>query len=197
MSRPEDVLYFWLGGPGDPPLRNAEKWWSADAAFDDECRTKFGALIDAGVRGELADWKQSPHGRLALIILFDQLPRNVFRNSARSFAQDALARDVALDSIAKGDENVFSLVERSFLYMPLMHAEDVGLQHQCVASFKRIAGRGDGEVKQYLENNLKYARKHEEIIERFGRFPHRNAILGRESTKEEDAFLKTPGSSFR
>lgn len=196
MSRPEDVLYFWLGAPGDPPLRNAEKWWKKDPAFDDECRTKFGHLIEAGVRGELADWKKTPHGRLGLVILFDQLSRNVFRNTARSFSQDPLARDVVLEAIALGDERVFSPVERSFLYMPLMHAEDVGLQHQCVASFNRLAAQAPAELKGYVENSLKYAQKHEEIVERFGRFPHRNAILGRESTKEEEAFLKTPGSGF-
>jgi uncharacterized protein (DUF924 family) len=196
VNRPEDVLHFWLGNPGDPPLRNAEKWWKKDAAFDDECRERFGALIDAGARGELADWKQTPHGRLALVVLFDQLSRNVHRNTPRAFAQDNLARDVSLDSISKGDENVFSLIERAFLYMPLMHAEDVGLQHQSVASFNRIAGRGDGELKKYLDSTLDYAKKHEEIIERFGRFPHRNKILGRPSTKEEEAFLQQPGSSF-
>lgn len=195
-SRPEDVLYFWIGNPGDPPLRNAEQWWKKDAAFDDECRKRFAALIEAGARGELGDWKQTPHGRLALVILFDQLSRNVFRNTPRSFAQDPLARDVALESMAKGDENVFSLIERAFLYMPLMHAEDVGLQHQCVASFNRIAGRGEGDVKKYLDNCLGFAKKHEEIVERFGRFPHRNAILGRTSTKEEETFLLEPGSSF-
>ena len=195
-SRPEDVLYFWLGNPGDPPLRNAEQWWKKDAAFDDECRNRFGALIEAGTRGELNEWKQTPHGRLALVILFDQLSRNAYRNTPRSFAQDPLARDVALESMTKGDENVFSLIERAFLYMPLMHAEDVGLQHQCVASFNRIAGRAEGEVKKYLDNCLGFAKKHEEIVERFGRFPHRNAILGRTSTKEEETFLQQPGSSF-
>lgn len=196
MNRPQDVLHFWLGAPGDPPLRNAEKWWKKDAAFDEECRSRFGNLIEAGVRGELAHWRETPHGRLALVILYDQLSRNVHRNTPRAFAQDNLARDVALEAISKGDENVLSLIERSFLYMPLMHAEDVGLQHQCVASFNRIAGRADGELKKYLEGSLDFAKKHEEIIERFGRFPHRNAILGRPSTKEEEAFLRTPGSSF-
>jgi uncharacterized protein (DUF924 family) len=196
VSRPEDVLQFWLGAPGDPPLRNQAKWWRKDPAFDEECRAKFGDLIDAGARGDLADWKQTPHGRLGLVVLFDQLSRNVHRGTARSFAQDNLARDVALDSMAKGDENAFSLIERSFLYMPLMHAEDVSLQHQCVASFNRIAGRAEGELKKYLEMCHDYAKKHEEIVERFGRFPHRNAILGRPSTAEEQTFLQQPGSSF-
>ena len=196
MSRPEDVLHFWIGAPGDPPLRNQQKWWKKDATFDDECRTKFGDLIEKAARGDLADWRQTPHGRLALVILLDQLSRNVYRDTPRSFAQDNLARDVTLESMAKGDENVFSLVERAFLYMPLMHAEDVGLQHQSVASFNRIAGRADGDMKKYLDMCLHYAQKHEEIIERFGRFPHRNAILGRQSTKEEEAFLTQPGSSF-
>jgi len=196
VSRPEDVLHFWLGAPGDPPLRNMKRWYTKDEAFDDECRERFQALLEAGSRGVLDEWKKTPQGRLALVVLFDQLSRNVYRDTPRAFAQDALARDVALDSIAKGDENVFSLIERCFLYMPLMHAEDVGLQHQSVASFNRIAGRGEGEVKKFLESGLDYAKKHEEIVERFGRFPHRNAILGRASTKEEEAFLKQPGSSF-
>jgi uncharacterized protein (DUF924 family) len=196
VNRPEDVLHFWLGAPGDPPMRNAEKWWKKDAAFDDECRQKFGHLIEAGVRGELADWKKTPHGRLALVVLFDQLSRNVFRGTPRSFAQDPLARDAALEAITLGDERTFSTMERAFLYMPLMHAEDVGLQHQCVASFSRLASQAPAELKKTIEEYVDYAKKHEEIVERFGRFPHRNAILGRESTKEEDAFLKTPGSSF-
>lgn len=196
MSRPEDILHFWLGAPGDPPLRHQERWWKKDDAFDQECRAKFADLIAAATRGELDEWKKTPRGRLALVILFDQLSRNIFRNTPRAFAQDPLARDLTLEAIGLGDERVLSAVERAFLYMPLMHAEDVGLQHQCVASFNRLAAQAPAELKSYAQNSLDYAKKHEEIVERFGRFPHRNAILGRESTKEEEAFLKQPGSSF-
>jgi uncharacterized protein (DUF924 family) len=196
LSRPEDILHFWLGAPGDPPLRNEDRWYTKDAAFDDECRTKFQSLIERGVRGELAEWRKSTPGRLALVVLFDQLSRNVFRGTTRAFAQDALARDVALEAISVGDERVLTPIERTFLYMPLMHSEDVSLQHQCVASFNRLAAEAPADLRAYLENALFYAKKHEEIIERFGRFPHRNAILGRESTKEEAAFLERPGSSF-
>jgi uncharacterized protein (DUF924 family) len=196
VIRPEDVLYFWLGFPGDPPLRNVERWWKQDAEFDQECRTRFGSLVDAGARGELAEWRATPHGRIALVILFDQLSRNIYRSTPRAFAQDGLARDVALESIAKGDEHTFSPIERSFLYMPFVHAEDVGLQHQSVASWTRLVAQAPSDLKKYLERGLSSAKQHEEIIERFGRFPHRNAILGRTSTKEEASFLKTPGSSF-
>lgn len=196
MSRPEDILHFWFGGPGDPPLRNSERWYKEDAAFDAECAARFGGAIEAGTKGELDEWRKTARGRLALVVLFDQLSRNVYRGTPRAFAQDALARDIALEAVAAGDERVLSPVERSFLYMPFMHAEDVGLQHRCVASFGRLAAEAPADLKKYADNGLDYAKKHEEVIERFGRFPHRNAVLGRETTKEEEAFLKTPGSSF-
>lgn len=194
--RPEDVLHFWLGSPGDPPLRNAARWFTKDPSFDAECTARFGDAIAAAARGALAEWRKTPRGRLALIILLDQLSRNVFRNTARAFAHDALARDITLEAMAAGDERVLSAVERSFLYMPLMHAEDVGLQHRCVAAFGRLASEAPPELKKHFEGQLGFARRHEEIVERFGRFPHRNAILGRPSTREEETFLRQPSSSF-
>jgi uncharacterized protein (DUF924 family) len=194
--RPEDVLHFWLGAPGDPPLRNSERWFAKDPAFDAECAERFGPTIEAAARGQLAEWRRTPRGRLALVIVLDQLPRNVFRDTPRAFAQDALARDVVLEAMTAGDERVLSPIERSFLYMPLMHAEDVGLQHRCVAAFGRLAAEAPADLKKYLENCLDFARRHEEIVERFGRFPHRNRILGRASTGEEERFLQQPNSSF-
>ena len=194
--RPEDVLHFWLGAPGDPPLRNADRWFTNDAVFDGECAARFGNAIDAAVRGELAEWRKTPRGRLALVLLLDQLSRNVHRNTSRAFAQDALARDVALEAMAAGDERVLSPIERSFLYMPLMHAEDVGLQHRCVAAFGRLAAEAPPELRDYMQNALRFAKRHEEVVERFGRFPHRNQILGRPSTREEERFLQQPNSSF-
>lgn len=194
--RPEDVLQFWFGAPGDPPLRNAERWYAKSDEFDAECARRFGPSIEAAVRGELDEWRKTPRGRLALVILLDQLSRNVFRGTPRSFAQDPLARDLAVEAMAAGDERVLSLVERSFLYMPLMHAEDVGLQHRCVAAFGRLVDEAPPELRSYFERGLDFAKRHEEIVERFGRFPHRNQILGRASSREEETFLTQPNSSF-
>jgi len=194
--RPEDVLQFWFGAPGDPPLRNSEKWYKKSDDFDDDCRARFGDAIDAAVRGDLADWRKTTRGRMALVILLDQFSRNVHRGTSRAFAQDPLARDVALEAITLGDERVLTAVERSFLYMPLMHSEDVDLQHRCVAAFTRLLSDSPADLKAYIANGLDYAKRHEEIVARFGRFPHRNKVLGRPSTKEEETFLQQPGSSF-
>jgi len=193
---PEDVLGFWLGAPGSSPLANATKWYMKDDAFDREIEARFDRTLELGARGALDGWKTTPRGRLALVILLDQFSRNVYRNQPRSFAQDARACSCALEAIAGGDERDLTTVERSFLYMPLMHAEDVDLQRQCVASFERLRDEAPPELRKFVENGVDYARRHADIIERFGRFPHRNTILGRTSTHEEIEFLKQPGSSF-
>jgi uncharacterized protein (DUF924 family) len=193
---PEDVLTFWFGAPGSPPLANAESWFKKDAAHDAEIRARFGALHEAASQGDLDAWKTTPRGRLALVVLLDQFSRNIHRDTPRAFAQDRRACTTALEAITLGDEGVLSLVERSFLYMPFMHAEDVDLQHNSVAAFERICTRATTELRGFLASFLDYARKHAEIIERFGRFPHRNGILERESTPRETEFLKQPGSSF-
>ncbi len=191
---PETVLEFWLGAPGDPPLVRSSSWYKKDAAFDKEIKDRFEATLNAAKRGELDDWKKTPRGRLAFVILNDQFSRNMFRGTSDMFAQDALARDTALDAIAQGDEGQLKHVERSFLYMPLMHAEDVDLQRKCVAAFGRLVDSSPPELKSFLESGLHYAKLHADIVERFGRFPHRNAILNRPTTREEETFLKTnPG----
>lgn len=193
---PEDVLGFWLGAPGSSQLANATKWYMKDDAFDREIEARFGATLELGARGALDGWKTSPRGRLALVILLDQFSRNIYRNQPRSFAQDARACSDALEAMARGDERELTTVERSFLYMPLMHAEDVDLQRKCVASFERLRDEAPADLRKFVENGLDYARRHADIVERFGRFPHRNTILGRTSTPEEVEFLKQPGSSF-
>lgn len=193
---PEDVLEFWFGPPGSPPLANASKWYKKDEAFDREIRDRFESTLELAARGALDGWKASPRGRLALVILLDQMSRNMFRGTPRAFAQDARACEAALEAIAAGDEQALGPVQASFLYMPLMHAENVDLQHACVTAFERLAKVAPQDVREYLEGGLKYARLHADIIERFGRFPHRNEILGRQSTPEEIEFLKQPNSSF-
>lgn len=196
MTSPEDILRFWLGEPGSDPLAKSSLWWKKDEAFDAECRRGFEAALEAGLRGELASWEKTPRGRLALVILYDQLSRNMYRGTPRAFAQDARARDIALRAVDVGDERVLGPVERQFLYMPFMHAEDVDLQRRCVACFERLVAEAPPDKRAYFENGLDYAKRHADIVERFGRFPHRNAILGREMTKDETEFLKQPGSSF-
>jgi len=193
---PEEVLSFWFGPPGGEPFANAAKWYRKDDAFDLEIKERFEAALEAGAKGELASWKADPRGRLALVVLLDQMSRNMFRGSPRAFAQDRFAVDVALASLDDGDEASFSIQERQFLYMPLMHAENVDLQRRCSACFERLRNDGPAELREKLDSNVKYARMHADIVERFGRFPHRNAVLGRPSTPEEEAFLKQPGSSF-
>ena len=194
---PEDVIRFWFGEPGGPPLANATSWWKKDDAFDRAIKERFEETLERGVRGELGDWERTPRGRLALVILYDQLSRNMFRGTPRSFAQDALALAVAIKAIEAGDDRVLSPVEMKFVLMPFMHAEDVALQQRCLEGFIKLRDAATDEtLRASFENSVKYARLHMTIIQRFGRFPHRNAILGRATTREEAEFLKEPHSSF-
>jgi uncharacterized protein (DUF924 family) len=173
----EDVLAFWFTDP--------TRWWKKDPAFDAEIRERFLALHEALDRGEHEDWLETPRGALAYVVVLDQFSRNMFRGTARSFASDARARAAARRAIERADDRAFSDDEKSFLYMPLMHSEDLADQDRCHALF--AASRPD---------KARFAEQHRDIIRRFGRFPHRNALLGRTSTPEEAEFLAQPGSSF-
>lgn len=192
----EKVLTFWLGAPGAPPLAVAPQWFKRDEALDATIRTTFESTLEAGVRGELDDWQTTARGRLAKIILFDQFSRNMYRNTPKAFAQDALALALALEAFDNGHYGELQPVERGFVLMPLMHAESKEQQARCVVEFKKLAEEAPADLRDYFTNCADYAVKHAVIVERFGRFPHRNAILGRESTAEEVEFLKQPGSSF-
>src|SRR5262245_6868291 len=134
----EDVLDFWFGARGSPQLANSRRWFLVDTAFDPEITSRFQPTLERVARGALDGWKTTPRGRLALVILLDQLSRNMFRGTPRAFAQDAHARESSLEAIAAGDEKVLDEVGRSFLYMPLMHAEDVDTQRKCIAAFERL-----------------------------------------------------------
>lgn len=192
---PDDVLLFWFGD--GEPLANSKAWYTKSDSFDATCTERFGGAIDDAVAGKLDAWKSTPRGRLALVVLLDQLSRNIHRGKARSFAQDPLALTVATEALAAGDEGAHDRVRASFLLMPFMHAENMKSQERCIDGFAQLArAEEDAERRAFLENGEKYARQHAAIIERFGRFPHRNGILGRTSTYEEAEFLKQPGSSF-
>ena len=177
------VLTFWFG-------LERKAWFEKNPAFDEEIRARFLPLYERAVSGQLEDWKQAPKSCLALVIVFDQLPRNMFRSTARAFAADLRARDTARVILDQGWDKTLSADERMFAYLPFEHSESLADQERCLALMKEIA------VFPETADLPKWAEAHRVIIRRFGRFPHRNAALGRESTPEEIEFLKQPGSSF-
>jgi uncharacterized protein (DUF924 family) len=184
---PLDVLDFWFGTPRG---KSRAEWFRKDDRFDAEIRSRFGDVHAAAARRELEDWRGERESMLALIVVLDQFSRNLFRNDARAFAQDAHARDCAREALARGDEKTSLPVERQFLYLPLEHSED--------REDQALACRLMAQLEEFPETRglTEWATKHKVIIDRFGRFPHRNATLGRASTAEEIEFLKTPGSGF-
>lgn len=193
----EAVLDFWLGplnehGFSDDDHRR--RWFEKNATFDASIEERFGVLHARASGGELDDWAETPRGRVALVILLDQMSRNLYRDTPSMYANDEKALAVAEQALEKGDADVLACQERYFLYMPFMHAEDRNAQERCVRLFEREQER----LPESLAGSFdpKWAVMHRDIVERFGRFPHRNAILGRDSTDEEKAFLEKPGSSF-
>ncbi|MFN3892243.1 MAG: DUF924 family protein [Beijerinckiaceae bacterium] len=178
IPSPSEIVSFWRAA--GPP-----KWYAKDDAFDAEIRARFLLAHEAAARGEIWRWEQTAEGALALLILLDQFPRNLFRGSAHAFATDAAALHVAERSIARDLDTKIAGPLRQFFFLPLMHAEDLAAQRRCVAAFE-LLGAG-------FEENLKYAQAHLDIIAQFGRFPHRNAQLGRITTPEEQAFLDSGG----
>ena len=190
--RPTDVLDFWFGTPDDPGHRLPRPaWFRKDPAFDRQVRERFGPTIEAALAGRLQAWGLEPLPALAQVIVLDQFTRNAFRDTARAFAGDERALAAARAMVASGQDRGLTGVQRQFVYMPFEHAEDRDAQQQALALFKRL-----GEDEPALADLLRWAQAHHDIVARFGRFPHRNVLLGRVSTPEEEDFLKTPGSSF-
>jgi uncharacterized protein (DUF924 family) len=186
-ARAREVLDFWFG-----PLPHAVRgeWFRKDAAFDERIRERFGDDVAAAVAGAFGDWCSTPHGALARVVLLDQFTRNLYRDTPRAFAGDAGALATSSEAVARGFDRALDGFERWFLYMPFEHSEDPTMQERSLALFGALAEEtGDRSA-------LDWAEKHAAVIRRFGRYPHRNAILGRESTPEELAFLNEPGSRF-
>jgi uncharacterized protein (DUF924 family) len=195
----ETILDFWFGREPDDATaarERAELWWSKDPATDREIRRRFEPLVTAAESGELEPWRAQPRGRLALILLTDQFPRNIYRDRPAAFRFDGLARALCLEGLEEGADRKLRPIERVFFYLPLEHSEDLEHQDRCVALFEQLADEVAPEQRATFANYHDYALRHRVVIERFGRFPHRNAILGRESTAEELEFLEQPGSSF-
>lgn len=195
----EEVLLFWFGpleedgAVGEAARR---RWFSKDPDFDDELRQRFGGLhAELGGNSE-HPWRSQVRSNLAYIIVLDQMSRNMYRDTPNMYATDALARDATLVAVERGDDLQLTTAEVVFLFMPLMHSERLLDQERCVELFSKLRERVPASQRSNIENSLDYAKRHRDIVKKWGRFPHRNEILGRESTPEELAFLKEPGSSF-
>ena len=177
---PHSILHFWF------TELTPKQHFAKDPSLDETIRTRLGATLEAAARCELFAWRATPEGRLAEIVVLDQFSRNVYRDTPRAFAQDALALALAQELVASGQDRSLPLAQRSFAYMPYMHSESALVHAQAVALFSQPG----------MEDTLRFELRHQAIIERFGRYPHRNAVLGRSSTAQELAFLNEPGSSF-
>jgi uncharacterized protein (DUF924 family) len=189
-----EILDFWLGDGlalGWPSQPLNERWFRGGAALDAEIKARFGPQVLLAVQGGLQDWEAQPHSRLALVLLLDQFTRNVFRGTAQAFAGDARAQQLTLQTLARQQDLALPWVGRVFMYMPLMHAEDSALQARCVDCFSKLVADAPAALKAPLQGNLDFARQHQDIIARFGRFAYRNAALGRTSTAEEVEFLRS------
>jgi uncharacterized protein (DUF924 family) len=211
MERANDVLDFWFdgksgsnAGASTDPAWLAERsifWFGGDdpaaaAARDTASRARLEPLLERAARGELASWASSPKRRLALIILFDQVPRNAYRGTAAAFAFDREALQLSVEGLHLAADAALDPVERLFFYLPLEHAESIEAQDAAVAALERLVRDATPELREFMEFSAGYARKHREIIARFGRFPHRNGVLGRESTPAEREWLAESGESF-
>jgi len=191
MSQAKEILDFWFGKPDEPDFGKPRKFWfTKNSEFDQDVRTRFLSDYQQAAANQLDEWKTSPQSCLALILLLDQFPRNMFRNQPQAFATDSQALMSAQHAVNCGFDQQLLPIQRWFIYLPFEHSEDLIHQRQCVELYQQL--------KDYPEmaDGINYAVKHLEVIERFGRFPHRNQILGRETTPEEAEFLKQRGSSF-
>jgi uncharacterized protein (DUF924 family) len=195
----EQVLEFWFADAAAVPAAiegRQRVWFAGGAAFDRSCSEGFSATMAAAASGALDHWTASPRGRLALIVLLDQFSRNIYRGTAAAFDQDARALAACREGIEQGHDRTLSLIERTIFYMPMEHAEDRDIQTLSIQHFEALAAEAPEELRALMRANAGYARQHRDIVERFGRFPHRNNVLGRESTADEEAYLAHDAPRF-
>lgn len=199
MSEVDAVRRFWFGDERADAAVAADRaalWWEKNADVDGRMRQRFQSLVEAVGAGAHRDWADSAGGLLALILLTDQFPRNIFRGTPRSFAFDARALEFARAAIAHGFDRQLRRIERVFCYMPFEHSENLADQDRAVELFGGLRDEAPAADAALFADYLDFAERHRAIVRRFGRFPHRNGILGRDSTAEEIEFLRQPGSSF-
>ena len=199
IATPEAVLDYWFGAPGtarEIAERQSKLWFGQLPEKDREVSERFTPTFNAAITGLLDEWAVTPRRRLTLVIVLDQFPHHIHRDTPDAFAQDAKALALSLAALAAGEDKSLTLIERVFLYLPLEHAESIAMQDLSVAQYQQLVDEAPESERALFANFLDYAHKHREVVLRFGRFPHRNAILGRASSAEEIAFLKQPGSRF-
>lgn len=196
-----EVLSFWFGDLREGELPEKEKqmtWWMKSDEFDDLVRQRFEKYVLLAEKGELSHWLETPLGTVAFIVVVDQFPRNIYRDTPGAFSRDALALSTCLGGIKKGFDRDLHPIHRTFFYLPLMHSESPEIQSLSVEKYSALEKEyaPHPQIRETLACSTDFAGQHSDIIKRFGRYPHRNAALGRESTLEETEFLKEPGSSF-
>lgn len=199
MESPATICEFWFGSSQDDleiVQQRSKLWWSKNPDVDIEIKARFSSYLPKVANGKLEVWQQTPIGTLALILLTDQFSRNMFRGTAQAFAYDAIARTLCKQGLKDGTDQCLRPIQRVFFYLPLEHSESLADQEHCIQLFQRLTAESDPRLKDTFEHYVDFAIRHRDIIGRFGRFPHRNAILNRDSTQAEAEFLKTPGSSF-
>lgn len=196
---PDSILEFWFGTSRGDPEALAERnaiWFTADEAFDQKVRGRFSAHLEQAARGEYKLWKLTPRGTLALIIIFDQFPRNIYRSTPQAFTYDERALALCRDGVAMGIDRELDVIERTFFYLPLEHAEDLDAQDKSLVCFEKLDADAPAPLKAITADYLQYAVSHREIVRRFGRFPHRNLVLGRTSTPAEIEWIAFDSKTF-
>ncbi|VVM85213.1 hypothetical protein PS858_04085 [Pseudomonas fluorescens] len=200
MTAPwQPLLEWWFGNSESPNETAAEKgklWFGKRDSQDLEAQTRFGDWVEQALAGGLTDWAQRPDGWLALVLLLDQLPRMIYRDTPKSFAGDLRAQALVAQGIAADFDRQLRPIQRVFIYLVFEHCEHLAVQDEAVSRFIALVAEQPEADRAVFADNLDYAERHREVIARFGRFPHRNAVLGRESTAQELAFLSQPGSRF-
>ena len=200
MTSPSQELLNWWFGEGATATEVAgaknSLWFGYKPEQDEEARERFGGLTERALAGELNEWAESPHGWLALVLLLDQLPRMIHRGTPKAFAGDERALQLVRDGMAHGGDVLLAPIQRVFIYLVLEHAENLSVQDQAVQQFEQLLGISDAGEQKLFADFLDFAERHRQVIARFGRFPHRNAMLGRSSSEAEQTFLAGPGSGF-
>jgi uncharacterized protein (DUF924 family) len=199
VTNADAVLETWFGEDLDSPQAVVERclhWFQPDSSFDDLICERFETFPDRARDGEFTEWTREARSTLALVIVLDQFPRNLYRGSSRSFAYDSAALTASRDALAREVDGRLHPVEVAFLYLPFEHAEDRELQAQSVSLFRRLTERAPAQLVDRFEGFVEYAERHQAVIEQFGRFPHRNSVLGRPSTAEELSYLESGGETF-